>query len=693
MTTETVVLWSDAETWLGFAPGNGDDVVVPRGLTVTLDADTPALGTLAVRGTLRASDEIDLRLTADNVLVFGALEIGTVDRPHTREFEIVLTGGAADPHIVLADWAGLRGRVIGSSAGPMTEPLPPKALIVAPGGRLDLHGADVRSWTRLEGTAPAGSTSIEVRDARGWMVGDTIAIAPTGLDAFEVEERVVTAIDGTVIGLDEPLTYAHFGMRQILPDGDLLDMRAEVANLSRNIAIQGEADPNESELTTGTGSEHADAFARTAHGGHVTVLGGAVARIAGAEFADLGISGTAGRHALWFQHGGDRAGSYVMSASIHHTFRGGIVVDRTDNLLIEENVVYDVMGHGIQLKEGGANGNRFDGNLVMMPRSTEDAFDPKASRTRPPGGAASGFQIDSGENAFAGNHVAGVPSGQGFQFGASDTSMEPASDGDPRVGEAKLLQFADNIAHTIMTDGEIVDRLDDDRGRSGVGLDIAAPLAPGSAPIEGFTAWMIGDAGVALPHKATAAFEDLLVADVRQAIRPAGTSVDIDGFTFVVASDNSPDGIDPKAIFVAGGLRGPMLGTFMAPSTVKGLRILRDDALAGTMDDAASLENLTLRPDAAGNGLTSLAGLPQVFPTTAQGEERDVRSTPSHGEDSVGTKGDDTVLDGGRRDAAWAFGDDEPSVDDMTADIPADRDEVARSPQDVEPGAAVRTVF
>ncbi|MEM7490468.1 MAG: G8 domain-containing protein, partial [Pseudomonadota bacterium] len=671
------MLWSSVKDQLVDADGN---VVIPHGMTVILDEDTAPLGTLAIHGTLKPSDMADVTLTADNVLVFGALEAGTEAMPHTREFEIVLTGEAGDPDVVLADWAGDHGGMAMDHVGMghdhmshMTDPIDNKALIVAPGGRLDLHGADTTSWTQLDGTVEAGATSIEVLDASGWMVGDVITIAPTGMDAFEVEDRIITGIDGGTISFDTPLDYDHYGAQQVLSDGEVLDMRAEVANLSRNIVIRGEEDPNEKELKTE--SEHVEAVARAAYGGHVMVLNDTEVRIDGAEFTELGISGEAGRYPVHFHHSGDMEGSYVRDASIHHTFQRGIVVHQTDNLLVQDNVVYDVMSHGIYIEDGVETGNRFDGNLVMLPISTHNDFRLEEirihQRVREIGEKASGFWITNEENEFEGNHVVGVPTGQGFWFVAPDIDTSHVLRSDPRKNDLKLLQFEDNTAHTIMTDSGIAGNLGYGPIWSGVGLDIVEPFGEGSAPIDGFTAWMIGNMGVTLPEKGGTVINDLLVADARQAMRPGKDDVTIDGFTYVVTSDNFPEGADPAEFFSVGAFEGPLLGSFEVPSTVMGLQILEGDALVSAMSEAKYLENLTLLPDADGLGLTSLADLAQKFVTTSRDDDGSGQTILAYGGDDYvrGTKGDDVVAGGDGDDTISAYGGDDIVVGGAGADL------------------------
>ena len=50
------------------------------------------------------------------------------------------------------------------------------------GGTLSLHGDRTNTWTKLAGTAKAGSARIEVLNAGGWRKGDVIVLASTDFD-------------------------------------------------------------------------------------------------------------------------------------------------------------------------------------------------------------------------------------------------------------------------------------------------------------------------------------------------------------------------------------------------------------------------------------------------------------------------------------------------------------------------------
>ncbi len=80
-------------------------------------------------------------------------------------------------------------------------------------------------------------------------VGDRIAIASSSVYAYEVDEATITSIttDGsgnTVIGLDTVIAFTHLGAIHSQPGvvGGVVDMRAEVAVLTRNILLTGDAD-------------------------------------------------------------------------------------------------------------------------------------------------------------------------------------------------------------------------------------------------------------------------------------------------------------------------------------------------------------------------------------------------------------------------------------------------------------------
>ncbi|HHX82682.1 MAG TPA: transmembrane domain-containing protein, partial [Pseudomonadaceae bacterium] len=212
--------WSDPSTWAGgTVPAAGDLVSIGEGMDVVLDVSPPALNGVNLDGKLSFSNEHDLELTTEWILMRGELQIGSENRPHTRNATITLTDTIPDENIM---GMGDRG-------------------IMIMGGVLSLYGDRENAWTKLAATAEAGSSHIEVLDAGGWRVGDTIVLASTDFNPRQAEKRVVTAINGNTVSLDQPLEYMHFGA---ITFG--VDERGEVGLLTRNIKVQASADAEDS---------------------------------------------------------------------------------------------------------------------------------------------------------------------------------------------------------------------------------------------------------------------------------------------------------------------------------------------------------------------------------------------------------------------------------------------------------------
>ena len=167
--------WSDPATWPdNKVPAAGDRVVIASDKEVILDVSPPALGGLTINGKLSFSDNTDLELTTEWIMVFGELEIGTEASPHASKATITLTDNVKDEQLM---GMGDRG-------------------IMLSGGTLNLHGNRSNSWTKLSRTAEAGSNTIDVLNADQWQVGDEIVLASTDYNPRQAETRHITAISG-----------------------------------------------------------------------------------------------------------------------------------------------------------------------------------------------------------------------------------------------------------------------------------------------------------------------------------------------------------------------------------------------------------------------------------------------------------------------------------------------------------------
>lgn len=409
-----VARWSDPGTWGGHVPAEGEVVTIPSGKSVLLDVSPPPLAGLRVDGAL-TFDEQDLELKAGWIIVNGQFEIGTHARPFRHHATITLLGRHPGEDVM-----GMGEKVLGVM-----------------GGSLDLHGEDRGpSWTRLAATAAAGADRITLERAVDWRPGDRIVVASTDFDPTQAEERGITAVAGQGVTLDKPLAFTHWGEDQTYGAASLNE-RAEVGLLSRNVVVRGD-----------------DASVNDGIGGHVMVMGG-TARIEGVELAHMGQKHRLARYPIHFHLLGDAPGAYVRNSSIHHSFNRCLTIHGTNQVVVQDNVAYDTLGHCYFLEDGGETGNRIEGNLGLLTRAPEEG-----QRVLPSDQTPATFWITNPDNVVRGNAAAGSE-GSGFWYALPEhpTGLSRTAQTDQTAWPRRtpLLAFAGNVAHSNGVRGLTVD--------------------------------------------------------------------------------------------------------------------------------------------------------------------------------------------------------------------------------------------
>lgn len=522
----SAIAWSDLALWGGSPPGPQAAVLIPAGKTVMLDTDVDVRN-LTVEGTLRCA-RTDASLRANWILVgkTGRFECGTADAPHSHRLTILLN--ATDPS---EDVMGMGTKFFG-----------------AIGGVVDLHGVQKTSWTRLDGTAESGARRIRVLDATNWQAGDRIVVAPTDFEPTEAEIRTVTRVEGRLLELDAPLAHRHWGKVQVLgATGAVMDQRAEVGLLSRSITIRGER-------------PSASVF-----GGHTMFMAGATVRISGVEFAGMGQQGTLGRYPVHFHLLGDAgARSFLKGSSIHGSVQRGLVVHRTNNLVVQDNVLFDMVGHAVFLESSNEVRNSFERNLVMLTRPVppermnpliafEHIPDHESRHSR-----VSGFWISNQQNRFVGNHVVGILGGHGYWFVEGQALYESRDNdlwdfrpgGESQPTYRGVLQFEDNVAHTIRPASELggsdVLRV----SGNAVMLDALHFSADYVPVIKNLRAWKVSMYAVwGVPwYVPPPVIDNMVVADTKSAVFNGehNGAMRIRGGVFYAMTDNQPPGLDAR---------------------------------------------------------------------------------------------------------------------------------------------------
>ncbi|MCP1676801.1 hypothetical protein J2T57_003974 [Natronocella acetinitrilica] len=423
--------------------GPDDPVMIHEGMTVVMDEPSVTVRSLMIHGTLLFQDQ-DTHLQTDWIHVHGPaahLQIGTSERPLGADIRITVT----DPRRVYREIVSLDREATGSSNGQIlwhvardgskTDKLDfgnYKGLMVMDGATLSIYGQSAmkRSWTQLAVPAEPGDTTLELVNHTGWAPGDRIALAPTGYIAEEAESFTVAAVDGRLVTLAEPVQHYHAATVRAYDDIDgaerLLDMRAEVGLISRNIVIEGDE----------ASEEHR-------YGAHTMFMYPSTVNISGLEMRRCGQMGSQGRYCShwhrpyvdnmeaiyekpefldlwertwanaslphppgalpdtnaqrrhWYMDGAngrnvyvhatpedratldrllidsvDASGDYIRNSSVHSSFQRAVNLHGVAGVVVDNNVAYDISNHAFVFAEDGSEfGNTMTGNLAILVRN------------------------------------------------------------------------------------------------------------------------------------------------------------------------------------------------------------------------------------------------------------------------------------------------------------------------------------
>ncbi|MBY0426828.1 MAG: right-handed parallel beta-helix repeat-containing protein, partial [Cytophagales bacterium] len=189
-----------------------------------------------------------------------------------------------------------------------------------------------------------------------------------------------------------------------------LDERGEVALLTRNILIQGDA---ASEVDN--------------KGVYFMIMETAVAKVSGVELFRTGLGGVLARYPFHWHMANNVAGQYIKNSSIHRAYNRAITVHGSQNALVDNNVCYDVIGHAIFLEDGIEYGNTISSNFVASVKRpvsgrgllASDTLVGVDNRATGPGG----IWITHPDNVIINNHISGAGSGIWYALPANPTGF------------------------------------------------------------------------------------------------------------------------------------------------------------------------------------------------------------------------------------------------------------------------------
>jgi plastocyanin len=414
---EYVDRWSSRFTWGGNdPPGEGAAVHIQAGQTVLLDTSpSGVLSLLLIDGNLIFDDNQDIHLQAKYILILrGKLQVGTEEEPFMHRAVITLHGNIRDPEIPIygAKVLGLRQ------------------------GTLDLHGRPrAITWTRLAETVYKNESILELVEPVDWLEDDIIVIASTSKDGNETETASIRSVEnsGHRIILHKPINYTHYGITDVMDDGQFIDIRAEVGLLSHNVIVQG------SQYV----GDHLDEYGADQYGSQIMIhRAGADPTPVRLEHVEVRHGGQAfrlGRYAVHFHLSDIMNGSYVRHCSIHHSHNRAITAHGVHEMLFEGVVAYDIKGHTFFIEDGIETGNRYIRNLGLVTRGSSSLLNTDQLPAT--------FWITNPNNTFIGNAAAGSRA-YGFWYDLDATPSGPSFTTSVCPNQAPLGEFRDNVAHT-----------------------------------------------------------------------------------------------------------------------------------------------------------------------------------------------------------------------------------------------------
>ncbi len=227
----------------------------------------------------------------------------------------------------------------------------------------------------------------------------------------------------------------------VAPAPTVLDERAPVANLTRNIVIQGIDDA---------------AWRSAGFGAHVMVMDlRSKIVIDGVEMRRMGQAGTLGRypmhwHMLSYANGsllGDAVGHSIKNSAIWQSAQRCIVLHATNGVEVRNNICHDIAGHAYFLEDAVERRNVIEGNLALMIRSPAAGKALKVHETPIFQAGASGFWLTNPDNTVRAN-LAGDAQGNGFWLSFARKPSGPSANVALLPDRLPLGVFDDNIAHS-----------------------------------------------------------------------------------------------------------------------------------------------------------------------------------------------------------------------------------------------------
>ncbi|XP_033099078.1 fibrocystin-L-like, partial [Anneissia japonica] len=209
-----------------------------------------------------------------------------------------------------------------------------------------------------------------------------------------------------------------------------------------------------------------------------------------------------GRYPIHFHLNGDVSGSYVRGCGIHHTFNRAVTIHAVDNLLVEHNVAFDIMGHAYFMEDGIEMGNIIQYNLGIFVKSSSSLLNVDITPAT--------FWVTNPNNTVRHNAAAGGTH-FGYWYNMPNHPGGPSFTTSMCPRKMVMGEFYNNSAHSFGWYGLWI--FPEYHPMEGGGCDSNTPT---QAKFYGLTAWQVERGAEAL-EVGGVQFHDFLISDADQA--------------------------------------------------------------------------------------------------------------------------------------------------------------------------------
>eukprot|EP00804_Cyclotella_cryptica_P014145 CCRYP_005584-RA/>CCRYP_005584-RA protein AED:0.03 eAED:0.03 QI:259/1/1/1/0.94/0.9/20/117/3951 len=274
---------------------------------------------------------------------------------------------------------------------------------------------------------PAEGLSVNEKVVSRWGSNADVHITSSTISNRDSQNAMIESVKANSDG--RATIKLRTGIDTVLSEKKIPGMGVEVALLSRNIKIEGEAG--------GTALQ----------GGYFQVFHtpGVAQTIEGVEFTNMGQQQGKNRFSLQFLFSGDVPGTSIARNAIRNSNHRCIVLEGTSNITVEANVAYNTAGHCFYVGSDARDnsllyniGSRTNDAIVWGKQLSGESDQDRAT-----------FQLYNPRNDYIGNVAAGSD-GRGFGI-YNDWRTLGEDNVDTNKGSIRRLEmksFRDNKAHS-----------------------------------------------------------------------------------------------------------------------------------------------------------------------------------------------------------------------------------------------------